>query len=318
MNATEAIDKIVKLLGLKFQKESFFRTFLKDGETEITNNLDGDFQVGQTLYVIGESTLTPAPLGEHTTREGLILVVDAESTIYEIKSEVEEAIEEVSEDQEELENSKEKEVKMVEARDAQGQLLESNTFDVGEEVYVVGEDGSKTPAPNGEHQVVLKDSEGNEVKIRIQTEDGKIIQRENVEEMSSEFAEYPWDECMLDMEKRYGSEEIAKKVCGSIKAGNFVKMPGAPEDIEMAKDELVSKVLNSEFSQQLESMKEGINTLVTLLDSINGKFKTEINELKKDFESFKKQPERKPIERKMDFKESFDDFRLEFLKEVKK
>lgn len=317
MNATEAIDKIVKLLGLKFQKESFFKTYLKDGETEITNNMEGDFQVGQTLYVVGESTLSPAPLGEHTTREGLILVVDAESTIYEIKSEVEEAVEEVVEDQEELENSKQ-EVKMVEAKDAQGNTLESNTFDVGEEVYVVGPDGEKSPAPNGEHQVVLKDSEGNEVKIRIQTEDGKIVQRENVEEMSSQFAEYAWDECMMDMEKKYGSEEIAKKVCGSIKAGNFVQMPGAPEDMEMAKQELVSKVLNSEFNQQLDSMKESINTLVSLVDSLNGKFKTELMEVKKDFETFKKQPERKPLEKKVALKDTFDDYRLDFLNQIKK
>jgi len=317
MNATEAIDKIVKLLGLKFQKESFFRTYLKDGETEITNNLEGDFQVGQTLYVVGESTLSPAPKGEHTTREGLILVVDAESTIYEIKSEIEEAIEEVQENENEMEGSKEK-VKMVEAKDAQGNILESDTFDVGEMVYVVGADGEKTPAPNGEHQVVLKDSEGNEVKIRIQTEDGKIIQRENVEQMSTEFAEYPWDECMADMMARYGSEDTAKKVCGAIKAGNFMKMPGAPEDIEMAKQELVSKVLNTEINQQFESIKESINTLVSVVDSLNGKFKTDISSLKSDFETFKKQPERKPFEKKLDLKDSFDDFRVDFLKQIKK
>jgi hypothetical protein len=317
MNATEAIDKIVKLLGLKFQKESFFRTYLKDGETEITNNLEGDFQVGQTLYVVGESTLSPAPKGEHITREGLVLVVDAESTIYEIKSEIEEAIEEVIEDENEMEGSKAK-VKMVEAKDAQGNILESDTFDVGEMVYVVGPDGEKTPAPNGEHQVVLKDSEGNEVKIRIQTEDGKIIQRENVEQMSTEFAEYPWDECMADMMARYGSEETAKKVCGAIKAGNFMKMPGAPEDIEMAKQELVSKVLNTEINQQFESIKESINTLVSVVDSLNGKFKTDISSLKSDFETFKKQPERKPLEKKLDLKDSFDDFRVDFLKQIKK
>jgi hypothetical protein len=261
MNATEAIDKIVKLLGLKFQKESFFRTYLKDGETEITNNMEGDFAVGQTLYVVGESTLSPAPKGEHTTREGLILVVDAESTIFEMKSEIDEAIEEVQENENQMEGSKEK-VKMVEAKDAQGNILESDTFDVGEMVYVVGADGEKTPAPNGEHQVVLKDSEGNEVKIRIQTEDGKIIQRENVEEMSE-------------------------------------KTP-------------------TDFSSQFESIKESINTLISVVDSLNGKFKTDISSLKSDFESFKKQPERKPIERKLDLKDSFADFKVDFLKQIKK
>ncbi len=57
MNATLALDKIVKLLGLRFKKESFFTTILEDGKTEVTNNADGEFQVGQTLYVLGEATL---------------------------------------------------------------------------------------------------------------------------------------------------------------------------------------------------------------------------------------------------------------------
>jgi hypothetical protein len=60
--------------------------------------------------------------------------------------------------------------------------LESPTFDVGEKIDVVAADGSMTPAPDGEHQVELKDSEGNEVKIRVMVKDGKIVQRENVEE----------------------------------------------------------------------------------------------------------------------------------------
>lgn len=60
--------------------------------------------------------------------------------------------------------------------------LESPTFDVGEKIEVVAEDGSMSPAPDGEHQVELKDSDGNEVKIRVQVKDGKIVERENVEE----------------------------------------------------------------------------------------------------------------------------------------
>lgn len=64
-----------------------------------------------------------------------------------------------------------------------GVKVESKTFDVGEEVMVIGEGGEKKPAPDGEHQVVLKDSSGNENKIRFITKDGKITERENVEEM---------------------------------------------------------------------------------------------------------------------------------------
>lgn len=69
----------------------------------------------------------------------------------------------------------------TEAKTAEGAIVESPTFDVGENIDVV-KDGEKSPAPDGEHQVELKDSEGNEVKIRVQVKDGKIVQRENVEE----------------------------------------------------------------------------------------------------------------------------------------
>lgn len=300
MNATQAINKIVELLGLKFQKESFFKTKLIDGTTEVTNNLESDFGVGQTLYIVGEATLSPAPQGSHTTREGLVLTVDEESTIVKIEEEVKEAEQEVVEDQVEVEQS----AQFVEAKDAQGQTLESNTFDVGEEVYVVGADGEKTKAPNGEHQVVLKDSEGNDVKIRIQTEDGVIVQRENVEQMKEEeMAEFPWDECMLKMEKEGYSEDTAMKICGSIKAKN------------MSKEQMSS--FSMETFAQLEQIKTGIQQLMEVMDSMNGKFKTEITSLKTDFESFKQSPERKPLEKKAQFKDSFEDFRTQFLKELR-
>jgi hypothetical protein len=77
-----------------------------------------------------------------------------------------------------------KDMKFTDARDAQGNILQSPTFDLGEKVDVVGEDGSLTPAPDGEHEIELKDSEGNRVVIRIETEGGIIKERENVEEAS--------------------------------------------------------------------------------------------------------------------------------------
>lgn len=77
----------------------------------------------------------------------------------------------------------ESEAQFTIAETDKGVKVESKTFDVGEEVMVLGEDGEKKPAPDGEHQVVLKDSSGNENKIRFITKDGKITERENVEEM---------------------------------------------------------------------------------------------------------------------------------------
>jgi len=78
--------------------------------------------------------------------------------------------------------SLEEQINFTDAKDAQGNILQSPTFDLGETVEVIHEDGSKTPAPDGEHEIALKDSEGNDVVIRITTKDGKIESRENVEE----------------------------------------------------------------------------------------------------------------------------------------
>jgi hypothetical protein len=69
----------------------------------------------------------------------------------------------------------------VDAKLADGTILQSPTFDVGEKVEVVSEDGTKSPAPDGEHEISLRDSEGNEVLIKIETEAGIIVERENVE-----------------------------------------------------------------------------------------------------------------------------------------
>ena len=73
------------------------------------------------------------------------------------------------------------EVLFTYAKLADGTILESPTFDVGEAVDVVTEDG-KSPAPAGEHEVILRDSEGNDVRIKIMVDaEGKITERENVE-----------------------------------------------------------------------------------------------------------------------------------------
>jgi hypothetical protein len=80
------------------------------------------------------------------------------------------------------------EVKLTYARLKDGTIVESPTFDVGEGLEIVSEDGTKTPAPDGEHELALKDSEGNETLIKVITKDGVIAERENVE-LADEDAE---------------------------------------------------------------------------------------------------------------------------------
>jgi hypothetical protein len=78
-----------------------------------------------------------------------------------------------------------KEVQFTYAKLADGTIVESPTFDVGETLDVVTEDG-KTPAPDGEHELSLRDAAGNENIIKVITKDGKIVERANIELPSSE------------------------------------------------------------------------------------------------------------------------------------
>jgi hypothetical protein len=73
------------------------------------------------------------------------------------------------------------EVEMTYAKLADGTIVESATFDVGEDLFVVSEDGTKSPAPDGTHDLMLKDTEGNETMLKVISKDGKIVERENVE-----------------------------------------------------------------------------------------------------------------------------------------
>ena len=83
-------------------------------------------------------------------------------------------------------SSDKEEVLFTEAKASNGDILSSPTFDLDESVEVVSEDGTKSPAPDGEYEIALKDESGNENIIRIHVKDGKIAERENVEEEKNE------------------------------------------------------------------------------------------------------------------------------------
>lgn len=82
-----------------------------------------------------------------------------------------------------------KEVNFTDAKTKDGTILQSPTFDLNETLDVVDADGKKTPAPDGEYEIGLKDSEGKDVIIRVEAKDGKITSRENVEEANPEVAD---------------------------------------------------------------------------------------------------------------------------------
>lgn len=91
MDTRDAINKIKKMLGLEFKveepkEEKFAETTLEDGTTRVTNDKEGDFELGDVIYVRDEEgTLTPAPAGEHTLSDGYVIVLDEESRLIEIR-----------------------------------------------------------------------------------------------------------------------------------------------------------------------------------------------------------------------------------------
>jgi Mg2+ and Co2+ transporter CorA len=84
---TEQAVKMIKEMLFKKTKVKFAEATLVDG-TKITNNLEDDFELDQTLYVVAEDgTLVMAPEGSHTLESGVVIVLDEASVITEIRSE---------------------------------------------------------------------------------------------------------------------------------------------------------------------------------------------------------------------------------------
>ena len=157
MRYQDAIKRINKLLGLyKFNSYK-----LANSEQELI--LEGELAIGEPVYVITDNGQLPIENGEYELEDTTKIKIE-DGMVQEIKYDMEKNTE-----------------KFVEATLKDGTVVKSPTFDVGEEVSIVAPDGKETPAPDGEHELSLKDTEGNEVLIKIITKDGKIVERENVE-----------------------------------------------------------------------------------------------------------------------------------------
>jgi hypothetical protein len=148
------------------------------------------------------------------------------------------------------------EINLTYAKLKDGTIVESATFDVGEDLFVVSEDGTKTPAPDGEHELSLKDSEGNEVLIKAITKDGKIVERENVELEDVEVKDIP----------QAGETDKANEVKdaeGSVKSGTLMaeeteEVETLPEDAEkpIEMGDMIKKI--EEMAYRIEEMEKKV------------------------------------------------------------
>jgi hypothetical protein len=151
----------------------------------------------------------------------------------------------------------EKEVTLTYAKLKDGTIVESPTFDVGEPLEIVSEDGTKTPAPDGTHELALKDSEGKETLIKVIAKDGKIVERENVE-----LEMVPVEEIPQQIQKVKADEKADQK--GSIESGTLMAeetdtAEALPEDTDMPEDE--EPTIEIELGKMMEKMQYRIDEM---------------------------------------------------------
>jgi hypothetical protein len=156
--------------------------------------------------------------------------------------------------------SSEKEVAMTYAKLEDGTILESNTFDVGEAIDVVSEDGTKSPAPDGEHELFLKDSEGNEVRIKVMTKDGVITERENVELAETKEVE-PLPNT-TDEDKANEVTEMESIAGEDIGGEEGDEVAETPETIPADDDKVEMKKMMEDFAYRISEMEKKMESMM--------------------------------------------------------
>ena len=257
MKYQDALRRINKLLGLN----KFNSYKIKENGNEIIT--EGDLAVGEPIYIINKDGQIPAPDGEFelddttkiTIKDGLVQKINYENM--------------------------EQKQNFVEAMLKDGTVVKSPTFDVGEEVMVVSPDGKEQLAPDGTHELSLKDSEGNEVLIKIITKDGKITERENVE-LASNMEEVEEEMGMTTPGLSQGNDnmegfkkelmavlgEIKEKIDSIVadqeemkkKVSKFAKEP-AGEPIRVGKNQIQTELnqAKDDYISQLVNIRQGFN-----------------------------------------------------------
>jgi hypothetical protein len=182
------------------------------------------------------------------------------------------------------------EVELTYAKLKDGTIVESETFDVGEPLFVISEDGEKSPAPDGEHELSLRDSEGNETLLKVITKDGEIVERENVELADMEIKEAEDipasgpNEMPTEM-----SEETYETAPGDIPTTG----DGIPADVDQGKlvgtDKDIAKMME-ELSYRIEEMEKKIMDMEKVKEEVVDKDPTMEEELEDEMEDEEELP----------------------------
>jgi len=168
--------------------------------------------------------------------------------------------------------SMDKEVELTYAKLKDGTIVESATFDVGEDLFVVSEDGTKTPAPDGEHELSLKDESGNENLIKVFVKDGKISERENVELETVKVEDLPSASGDV-LEVNVVPDQTNQIKSGTLMAEETEEVMPIPEDatkedeseVEINLGDMVKKI--EEMSYRIQEMETKMEAMMPPVDS---------------------------------------------------
>lgn len=156
------------------------------------------------------------------------------------------------------------EVALTYAKLKDGTIVESATFDVGEDLFVISEDGTKSPAPDGEHELALKDTEGNETLLKVITKDGVIVERENVELEDVEVKDLPQtninDEANVIKDIKSPASDSTGTKPSSMMAEVTEEVEGLPEDTDKEEEapsiEIELKGMMEKLAYRIEEMEK--------------------------------------------------------------
>ena len=192
------------------------------------------------------------------------------------------------------------EVNLTYAKLKDGTIVESATFDVGEDLFVISEDGTKSPAPDGEHELALKDTEGNETLLKVFTKDGVIVERENVELETEEIKDIPQgdinNEANVIEDVKSPSNNPAGLKPASMMAEETEEVETIPQDDEKEMDEKPS--IEIELKDMVEKLAYRIEEMEKKMMQME-EVKEEVVDKEADIEEELPKLDGAPVETKM-------------------
>ena len=193
-NLTEITDSTENNVEEKLN--NFATAELADG-TKVSNDVEGDFEVGQMLYVITEENdKVTAPEGEHSTKSGIVITVSGEGLITGVHypdQEGEGSLEEAS--KEEMSEESEEETTEEFEKESTEESTEEDKTELAEEELDAHEDETQMEDIREEviaaiAEVVLPEMEA--LKAKLSEHEEKLNEHE--EQMKEHYSKTPASE----------------------------------------------------------------------------------------------------------------------------